>query len=58
MPLHGKGLNDYEITLKDGKELYKMYIMAPDSETAAWSALELSAHRNAQLMDVRRNDEW
>ena len=58
VPLLGKRLDDYEITLKEGDELSTIYILAPDSETAAWSALELSTDRNAQLINVRRHDEW
>ena len=58
MPLLGRKLNDYEVTLKEGEELYTMYILAPDSEHAAWDALELSIDRNAQLINVRTTDEW
>ena len=36
------------------------YILAPDSEHAAWQALELSTDRDAQLIDVRLtpNYDW
>lgn len=44
----------YEVTLGSGTR----YILAPDSEHAAWSALELSHERNDVLLNVRRQDEW
>ena len=49
-----KGLREYEITLSSGV----WYLLAPDSEHAAWNALELSRERNDQLLNVRRSDEW
>lgn len=34
------------------------YILAPDSEHAAWQALELSEDRNVKLIDVRPHVEF
>jgi hypothetical protein len=44
----------YEITLRSGTR----YILAPSSEDAAWSALELSQEHNDQLINVKLRDEW
>ncbi len=44
----------YEISLSSGTR----YILAPNSEEAAWSALELSQERNDQLLNVKLKDEW
>ena len=44
----------YEVTLSSGA----MYLLAPDSEAAAWMALELSQERNDELINVRHADEW
>ena len=44
----------YEVTLSSGTR----YLLAPDSEQAAWSALELSRERNDELVNVRLSDEW
>jgi|694.fasta_scaffold151088_5 hypothetical protein len=44
----------YEITLRSGTR----YILAPNSEDAAWSALELSQEHNDQLINVKLRDEW
>ena len=49
-----KGLREYEITLSSGV----WYLLAPDSEQAAWNALELSRERNDQLLNVKQTDEW
>jgi hypothetical protein len=49
-----KGLREFEITLRSGV----WYLLAPDSEHAAWNALELSRERNDQLLNVRQTDEW
>jgi hypothetical protein len=49
-----KVLREYEITLRSGV----WYLLAPDSEQAAWNALELSRERNDQLLNVRQTDEW
>ena len=44
----------YEVTLRSGA----MYLLAPDSEAAAWMALELSRERDDELINVRQADEW
>jgi hypothetical protein len=49
-----KGLREYEITLGSGV----WYLLAPDSEAAAWTALELSEERNDELLNVKQTDEW
>lgn len=49
-----KGLREYEITLGSGV----WYLLAPDSEAAAWTALELSKERNDKLLNVKQTDEW
>ena len=48
-------LREYNVTLSSGEILY---ILAANSEEAAWHALELSMDREAQLQDVRLIDEW
>lgn len=59
MPLLGKTrYEEYAVILQDGEELWTEYVYAPDSEHAAWSALELSKNRNATLKNVFRTDEW
>jgi hypothetical protein len=59
MPLLGTTKwNEYMITLQEGEELNTMYLLAPNSEEAAWSALELSTNRNAILKNITRTDEW
>jgi len=47
-------MNTYQVTLSTGT----WYILAPDSEHAAWSALELSKDKQAKLINVKLNDEW
>lgn len=55
MPLvHNDAPKVFEITLSSGTR----YILAPNSEQAAWSALELSQERNDQLLNVKLKDEW
>jgi hypothetical protein len=44
----------YNVTLRSGT----ISLLAPDSESAAWMALELSRERNDELVDVRLADEW
>ena len=44
----------YEVTLSSGT----MHLLAPDSESPAWMALELSRERNDELVNVRQADEW
>ena len=59
MPLLGTAkLSEYEVTLQEGEELNTWYLLAPSSEEAAWSALELSMDRHAILKNVTRTDEW
>lgn len=59
MPLLGKqNLDEYMVILEDGEERWTEYVYAPNLEHAAWSALELSTNRNAQLKDVIRTHEW
>ncbi len=48
-------LREYEVTLSSGEI---MYILAANSEEAAWDALELSMDRQCKLTNVRRTDEW
>lgn len=47
-------MKTYEITLESGV----WYILAPNSEAAAWSALELSKDIPSKLLNVRLSDEW
>ena len=44
----------YEVILSSGV----MHLLAPDSEAAAWMALELSKERDDELINVRQADEW
>lgn len=48
-------LREYEVTLSSGET---MYILAANSEEAAWDALELSMDRQCKLTNVRRTHEW
>jgi hypothetical protein len=48
-------LREYHVTLSSGETVY---ILARDSEEAAWSALELAVDRDLYLVDVRLTDEW
>lgn len=52
--VHTHSLREYEVTLRSGV----WYLLAPDSESAAWRALELSRERNDQLLNVKQQDEW
>lgn len=47
-------MQTYEVTLTSGV----WYILAPNSEAAAWSALELSKEDSSELLNVRLEDEW
>ena len=47
-------LKEYEFTTKDGEV---RYLLAPDSEHAAWAAAELSNGTN-NVLNVRLCDEW
>ena len=48
-------LREYHVTLSSGETIY---ILARDTEEAAWSALELAVDRDLYLVDVRLTDEW
>lgn len=51
--------DDYEVILQnEAGDLHTMYVVAPNKEQAAWSAMELSIQRNCTLKDVRMCDEW
>jgi hypothetical protein len=52
--IHNHRLREYEVTLRSGV----WYLLAPNSEEAAWSSLELSRERNDQLLNVKQTDEW
>ena len=59
MPLSGTtNWKEYEVLLQNGDELFLEYVVAKDAEHAAWSALELSKHRNCTLKNVSLTDEW
>ena len=49
-----QGLREFEITLTSGI----WYLLAPNSEQAAWTALELSKQRNDKLLNVKQTEEW
>jgi hypothetical protein len=48
-------LREYLVLLSSGEYFY---ILAADSEQAAWDALELSNDKNSRLLDVRLSNEW
>ena len=51
--------DEYEVKMiNDVGDVRVEYVLAPDSERAAWQALELSSQRNCTLKDVRMCDEW
>ena len=52
--LHNHQPKLYNVTLRSGT----ISLLAPDSESAAWMALELSHERDDELIDVRQADEW
>ena len=60
MPLLGtQTLREYEVKMiNDVGDVVVDYVLAPDTERAAWQALELSTQRNCTLKDVRQCDEW
>ena len=60
MPLLGRQRHDeYIVTMLDSAEnVLTEYVLAPDSERAAWQAMELSNQRKLTLKDVRLCDEW
>jgi hypothetical protein len=60
MPLLGtQTLREYEVKMQPPVgNVVVDYVLAPDTERAAWQALELSSQRNCTLKDVRLCDEW
>ena len=48
-------MTTYIVTLRSGATFT---LLAPNSEQAAWSALELSQERNDKLTNVSRAYEW
>lgn len=54
-PFESGSLREYYVTLSSGEVVY---ILAANSEKAAWQALELSEDREVYLVDVRQTDEW
>ena len=59
MPLLGRTrYEDYEVLLRDGDDVFTEYVVASNSEQAAWSALELSTHRGCELINVSVCDAW
>lgn len=48
-------LREYNVLLSNGEN---MYILAVNSEEAAWHALELSMERDVTLKNVSLIDEW
>ena len=54
MLLRNSYLKEYEYTQSDGQV---RYLLAPDSEHAAWSAAELSGGSRF-LKNVKQTDEW
>jgi len=53
-PMQSRQPKLYNVVLRSGT----ISLLAPDSESAAWMALELSQERNDKLIDVRQADEW
>ena len=55
-------IQEYKVTLtsgnKDASSCYSMFLLAEDTEQAAWSALELAKERNEQLVNVQLTDAW
>jgi hypothetical protein len=45
-------LDVYEVELSSGSK----YLLAPNSESAAWSALKLSSELNEALINVKQRD--
>ena len=55
LDLSHSSFREYNVTLSSGET---MYILARNSEEAAWNALELAEDRSLKLVDVRLTDEW
>tara|TARA_Y100000401_G_scaffold93078_1_gene79272 strand:+ start:779 stop:961 length:183 start_codon:yes stop_codon:yes gene_type:complete len=50
---------EYEVRMMDDAGNVRIeYVLAPDTQRAAWQALELSNQRECTLKDVRMIDEW
>ena len=49
---------DWKVILDADGDYQTHYVIAPDLEHAAWSALELSKSRNCRLVNVIKEDEW
>jgi len=47
-------MKEYEITLTSGV----WYLLAPNSEAAAWAALSLAKDAGEQLINVRLAEQW
>lgn len=47
-------MREYEVTLSGGV----WYVLATNSEAAAWAALELAQDRSQELLNVKQSDEW
>jgi hypothetical protein len=59
MPLTGTKKQEFQVLLEsDTGDVRVEYVLASDSEHAAWQALELSDQHYCTLKDVRRCDEW
>ena len=59
MPLLAKTrYDDYRVILDADGDYETFWVIAPDAEQAAWSALYLSKSRNSRLVNVIREDEW
>ena len=54
LDLSHSSLREYHVTLSSGETIY---ILAHDTEEAAWLALELAADRDLYLVDVAPTDE-
>jgi hypothetical protein len=51
--------DEYEVRMTDNAGNMRLeYVLAPNSERAAWQAMELSSQRDCTLTDVRMCDEW
>ena len=55
MKLQNSSLKEYEFTTTTDGQV--RYLLAPDSEHAAWAAAELSGG-SQYVLDVRLCDEW
>ena len=54
VPMPNRQPKLYDVVLRSGT----ISLLAPDSESAAWMALELSHERDDELINVRLVDEW